>query len=64
LAGCCVRSEHRGSEFSQWNAYELGAEAGVKHVSSQNAATIDCSRNGGYDLTFDTLVCWGKKKLI
>jgi hypothetical protein len=64
LAGCSVRSEHGGSGFSQWNAYELGAAVGVKHVSSQNRATIGCSRNCGYDLTFDTLFCWEKPSLV
>ena len=61
LARCSVRSESWGSEFSQWDAYELGAAAGVKHVSSQNTATIGCSRNGGYGLTFDMLFFWGGK---
>lgn len=42
LAGCSVRSELGGSGFSQWNAYELSAAVGVKHVSSQNRATIGC----------------------
>jgi hypothetical protein len=42
LAGCSVRSEHGGSGFSQWDAYELSAAVEVKHVSLQNRATIGC----------------------